>query len=502
MELRTKTIRAIKWNFVATAAGAVVSLVQLWALSRILPPHEYGVIGAGFIVIAVFNIFIDFGLSNAIIRKQDITATELSSLYCLGVWLGLINFMLAFFLSGYLGAFFKSEEVVLQIRIMSLTFLFVAFGQQQRVMLTRAMRFDTIARVTVVTMLLNFVTVIGLALLYRKAWVASVAAVASTAVGCLMYFLQGLRERPLSFAFRWEAARPHLAYALFLVLDSLINVVSISTFPIVMGRLVNLTAIGGYNIANGISLNLIERLKPVLTQALFPAFARLQDDNDRLASNFLLVTTYGALINFPLLSGTLVCSHLIVESFFQPQWLFVAPLVQVLCLVGMVRSLDAPVISLLLVKARMHLNIQLGIPKLLLGVLLAYVLGIRYGLEGIVWSFLLVQSANTIAAYFFMVRACLPGVGAAYARSILIPALQALPIVLAAGALAWLPTSSLPGLLQAPAAHLALVVATGVLAYLLGLWFSPFTTVQRFVDLVASNLHTRLGAAVAARNLP
>ncbi len=40
-------------------------------LARLLPPHEYGLIGYIMILVAVFNSIVDSGFSNALIRKKD-----------------------------------------------------------------------------------------------------------------------------------------------------------------------------------------------------------------------------------------------------------------------------------------------------------------------------------------------------------------------------------------------------------------------------------------------
>lgn len=483
-------MKAVKWNFLSTALGAVVGILQLWLLSRILEPQEYGVISLALMVVQFFTIFIDFGISNSIIRHAKITEIELSSLYVINIGLGVVTFAVAWLASPLLAQFFKSPELVTQIRIMSLVFLLAPFGQQYRAILARELRFNFIAVVAIITLLTNCVIVITLALIYKKAWVASVAFFASTALSCGIFFFYSLRDRPLSFKFSWLAAKPHMRYASQLVGDSLINVVSVNTFPALMARLVSLPAIGGYNIAYGISINLIERLKPVLTQALFPAFAKIQDDEAKLARNFLLVTTYGSLINFPLLVGMFVCSTSVVQLFFKPEWFFIDVLVKILCLVGMVRSVDAPIISLLLVKAKMYLNVRMGVAKLLIGVPLAYALGTRYGIVGIASSFLIVQAINTVASYFFLVRACVSGQGKAYVRSLMIPIVQIIPVALGAAVFIYTQPFALPAL------NLGFAVATGALAYVVALCWSPFAEAREFLHLVASAVSPRAAKVV------
>jgi lipopolysaccharide exporter len=486
-------MKAVRWNFMSTALGAVIGLVQLWILSRILPPHEYGVISLALIVIQFLNIFLDFGITNSIVRRAQITEKELSSLYVINMAMGAATFLAAFMSAGAVAEFFKSPELITQIRIMSFGFLLAPFAQQQRAIMVREMQFDYIAIVAIVQVLVNFAVVVGLALIYRQAWVASVSFVISTGVSAAIFFRKSLTERKLSFAFEWASAKPHLRYAIQLVSDSLINVVSVNTYPALMARLVDLTAIGGYNIAYGISINLIDRLKPVLMQALFPAFAKIQDDDAKLGKNFLLVTTYASLINFPLLAGLFVASSPLIHVFFKPEWYFIEELVRILCLIGMFRSVDVPVISLLLVKAKMYLNVRVGVVKLVVGVALAWYLGTHYGIIGIAYSFLIVQASNTIFGYFLLVRPCLKGLGKAYLRSVMVPLAQVLPIFVLGGALALFPPTSMP------AANLGLIIVVGGLSYVVALVLTPFKDVREFLFLASRNVSPKLERFLMAK---
>ena len=50
-------------------------------LARLLPPHEYGLIGYIMILVAVFNSVVDSGFSNALIRKKDAGETDYSTAF-------------------------------------------------------------------------------------------------------------------------------------------------------------------------------------------------------------------------------------------------------------------------------------------------------------------------------------------------------------------------------------------------------------------------------------
>lgn len=95
--------------------------------------------------------------------------------------------------------------------------------------------------------------------------------------------------------------------------------------------------------------------------------------------------------------------------------------------------------------------------------------------------------------YFVLVRACLQGLGRAYIKAVLIPLAQALPILLVSGLITLYPPSAHPSV------NLALVVGAGVLAYLLGLYFSPFAVVREFVGLASRNVSPKLETLLLRR---
>lgn len=130
-----------------------------------------------------------------------------------------------------------------------------------------------------------------------------------------------------------------------------------------------------------------------------------------------------------MLIGMMLASTNVVSIFFDEKWAFIPPIVQILCIVGVLRSLETPVISVLLVKAQMYRNIYLGIGKLLIGIPLAWYLGTRFGVTGIVYGFLIIQVINTILGYFYLLKPSLGISGLTYLKTIMIPTVHVLPMV-------------------------------------------------------------------------
>ena len=74
--LKTSSINAAKWNFFANIGSYFISFFLSIILARILEPKEFGMTGMLAVFIAIAVVFINSGISVAIVRSKDITEDD------------------------------------------------------------------------------------------------------------------------------------------------------------------------------------------------------------------------------------------------------------------------------------------------------------------------------------------------------------------------------------------------------------------------------------------
>lgn len=479
MSLREKTLNGIKWNLLSTLSTIFLNIILLWALSHLLSVEEYGVVSSAIIIITISTIVLDFGLSNSIIRSGYIDVIELSSLHILNIIMGFFIFLLIFFLRDCISGLFKGgAELSNQIAIISFFPLINSFLLQPKAVLVKEMKFDLVSKVTILGAITNFTLAIILSYVFRSAWCVAVSFVFQSMTICFAFNFIARKYIKRSLEFNFSSIKKHLSFGLQSTIDSFINQISINTYPILMSRLVSLGAIGGYNIAYSISIGMFERLNPVLSQTLFPALSRLSDDQERLKKAFIKATFFSSLINFPMLLGLAIIASPLVHSVFDEKWYFIIPMVQILSLTGAIRSLDTPVISILLVKGMMYRNIYLGIEKLIIGIPLTYYLGNSYGIVGISASFLIIQIINTVIGYFFLLKPSLGSIGLEYGKNIGIAIIHIIPMMVCGIGVYFV----FPGLNNASLC--VTIIMSCVVVYALCILKSPITVVVEFRKII------------------
>ena len=72
MSLKAKAISGVKWTTFSTVITTILQLLQLAILARFLDPSAFGLMALVMVVVGFSQAFLDMGISNAIIHKQEI----------------------------------------------------------------------------------------------------------------------------------------------------------------------------------------------------------------------------------------------------------------------------------------------------------------------------------------------------------------------------------------------------------------------------------------------
>ena len=121
---------------------------------------------------------------------------------------------------------------------------------------------------------------------------------------------------------------------------------------IIIGAVLGATTLGIYNFAWNLAIMPVTRINPILTRISFPLFAKVQLENERLKRGYMLLVWLLTATNGPILLGGAAVAGTLVRFAFGPQWVPMVPILQILAIVGLSRSIVNPNGSLVLAKGR------------------------------------------------------------------------------------------------------------------------------------------------------
>jgi len=83
--LKYKAIKGVKWTTVKTGIVGLIGPISQIIKAKYLSPEEFGYVAVIMIFIGLFDIVENFGISQAVIQKENVNKEEASSLFFLNI---------------------------------------------------------------------------------------------------------------------------------------------------------------------------------------------------------------------------------------------------------------------------------------------------------------------------------------------------------------------------------------------------------------------------------
>ncbi|NIF46723.1 MOP flippase family protein [Enterobacter sp. Ap-1006] len=444
MSLREKTISGAKWSAIATVIIIGLGLAQMTILARTIDNHQFGLLTVSLVIIALADTLSDFGIANSIIQRKEISQLELTTLYWLNVGLGVLVCIAVFLLSDVIAGVLHNPDLSPLIKTLAFAFIVIPHGQQFRALMQKELEFSKIGSIETVSVLVGFSVTVTAAMYYPFAITAIIGYLVNTVVRTSLFGFFGRKIYRPGFHFSLKSVSANLKFGAWLTADSVINYVNTNLSTLVLARILGAGVAGGYNLAYNVAVVPPMKLNPIITRVLFPAFAKIQDDTAKLRVNFYKLLSIVGIINFPALLGLMVVSNNFVPLVFGEKWQFITPILQLLCVVGLLRSIGNPIGSLLMAKARVDISFKFNVFKTCLFIPAIIVGGQLGGALGVTLGFLLVQVVNTVLSYFIMIKPVLGSSYREYILSIWLPFYLSLPTLIVSAGLGIALTGHLP----------------------------------------------------------
>jgi lipopolysaccharide exporter len=401
--LRRSVVRGVKWGTVSAGVLFVLGITQTAVLARLLSPRDFGLMAASVVVIGLARAFADLGLSSAIIAKQIRDRNALSSLYWASIIAGLVMFGIVIGLTPLMVRFYHEPKLWGILPWVALSFVIIPIGQQFQMLLQMELHVDRLVKVDVAAGVVALAVAVGAA--------AAGAGAVSLAFG---YLARVTTSSILFAAWGWKTWRPHLrlrrrdlegylGFGLYQMGERAVNFLSANVDYLLIGRFLGLGALGAYSIAYQLVVKPVFELNPILTRVAFPAFAKKRADNEALARGYVEVIRLIAFVVVPTMAAVAALAPVLVPVLFGAQWSLAIPLLQILAVVGVARSLTSPVGDLILAKGRPDLSFKInGVLLVTMGIALG--IAVQYSVVTVAWTSATVNVFDYLLFYLVVTR--------------------------------------------------------------------------------------------------
>jgi PST family polysaccharide transporter len=378
----------VRWSAAQQVVEQVLRLLLTVVLAHLVAPGDFGLMSMALVVTQLAVMASDLGVGAALVQRPVLEERHVRAAFTLSTVAGLSLAGLAVLLSGPISAWFREPR--LQPVLVALSATFVCKGVQgaPRDLLRRHLRFRPYTMTAVVALVAGVLVGVVAGLAGAGVWALVAYSLTESTLGAALSLVVAVRSgiwHP-SIGLDRQSLRDVGGFAGYVFGVRAVMHGHSTLDNVVVGRLLGATALGYYGLAYRTMLFPIQKVADVIGHVALPALSALQHDQHRLRRAFLRGQQAVSLVCFPMSLGVLVVASLAVPLLLGDRWSPAIATVQILALNGPRLALGRLGATAFQAVGKPSWDFWLLTANLPL-YLASFVVGARYGIEGVAIGF-------------------------------------------------------------------------------------------------------------------
>lgn len=402
VSLRRAAAEGILWQALSTIYVYAVRLITLILLARLLSPSDFGVAAAGSMVIGFGSLLSSLGVGQALLQRDSIEERHLHTAFWISIGLAFLLCIVTFLGATLFAALVGVQELILPLRVLSLSFIIVSSATVARAILLREMQFGIVARLQAASYTLGYLVVGVLMGISGYGYWALIGAYMTEATITSVGLLLTARHR-----IRWnldpEAFKQLVSFGGLQTVAAVLGYVASQVDKFIVARWLGTSSLGHYTRASYLTTLFSSMVDSTVGRVGFAAGARIQNNERSFRQGALHSTGLLMLLLLPIAGVCIVLSPEIVDVFLGKGWQPVVPVLQVFAGITILDSPSRFLQSLILAKGRANLVVFAQISYLVTVAIFVY-WGLSYGLVGVSLGVLLATLLSAVLHFSLLCR--------------------------------------------------------------------------------------------------
>jgi len=319
MKLREKTAAGIVWTVIRNWGQQAINFLIFLVLARLLEPSAFGMLAMANVFVVFMRIFLDQGLSNAVIQHPDLQPTHLDSAFWMNILMGSVLTTSGILLSGTIAGIYNEPRLSKVVAWLSFSFLIGAFSSTQQAILRRNMDFKSLTMRTLIASVVGGIIGISAAYLGKGVWSLVIQNLTGAVVTVVVLWrISGWRPR---FRFSWLHFKELFSFSVNMMGLQITAFFRTRIDDFIVGYILGSTALGYYSIAYKLMRLLNQFLVGVSSSVVFPLFSRLQKQPERLRQVLYQSSRLTSLGTFPIVFGIILITPELVPVLYGDKWI-------------------------------------------------------------------------------------------------------------------------------------------------------------------------------------
>jgi lipopolysaccharide exporter len=387
--------RGAVWLVLFRLADRGIGFVSTLILARLLVPADFGVVAMGMSVLAALEMLSAFNFDIALVQNPKAERRHFDTAWTFSILFAVFTSLAMCVLAVPAAAFYNEPQVAPLMVALAATALIRGFDNIGVVAFQKELQLDKEVKLGLVKRLAGFVVTIAAAVVFRNYWALVCGTLTQRVVGVVMSY----RMHPYRPRWSLAASSELLRFSSWLLLNNFLIFLNNRGPDFMIGRFGGAKSLGTYALSFELAnLPTTELVFPI-SRAVLPGYALMADRPQQLREAFVNVLSLIAMVSIP--AGALIglIAEPTVRLLLGSRWIDAVPLIEVLAMFGIVRSLHGPNGSVYLVLGKPYVIAALQCVQLVVALVLMGWWVPAHGALGAAWA-LVVGAGLAMASNF------------------------------------------------------------------------------------------------------
>lgn len=339
MDEKKSVFSGLFWTFGERIIAQLVSFAVTVVLARLIAPEAYGTIEIVVVFIALANATITGGLGNALIQKKDSDDRDFSSICYVNITLGVVLYLIVFFLAPHIEAFYSFESLAAVLRVMALKLPLAGLNSVQHAYVSKHLIFKKFFFATLIGTVVSAFVGIKMAYMGYGVWALVAQYLTNSAIDTVVLWLTiGWHPKRM---FSWESVRNLVPYGGRILIASVVDELYQNIRSLLIGKFFGSADLAYYNKGKQFPNIVVNNINASVIKVLFPSLSKHQDDTAHFKSMLRKAMRFSAFVLFPIMVLVAALGKPIVLLLLTEKWLPCVPYIAVFCIGLMFRPVNS-----------------------------------------------------------------------------------------------------------------------------------------------------------------
>lgn len=402
MGYKRDALKGISWMSAFRMATRGMTFVKTAVLARVLTPSQFGVFGIASLILALLEMLTETGINVILIQSKRNIEEFLDSAWVVSILRGTFISLLLIISSPIIASFFNTSAVLPILLFMSIVpfirgFINPAIVTYQKELVFRSefflrtgvFFFD--ATVTVIAALITHSV-------YSLVWGLLAGAILEVILSFIL-----IRPHP-RFRLQHEYFKDIFHKGKWMTASGIFAYIAEEGDSFVVGKVLGAPSLGVYQMAYKISMLPISEISNVVSGVVFPVYAKIVHDKNRLWAAFVRTLSYTMIASFALSLLIFLFPKQIVLILLGNNWLAAVPVLQILAVYGFIKGFAGPASALFLAVEKQQYVTTIAFVRFTGLVITIYPMIMMYGLVGAAYSAMISVSLEIPIIIFCLIK--------------------------------------------------------------------------------------------------